>query len=209
MLVSKKAQKITLTPIDAPWIIDIIDEHFDDAVNMLDENCIIYGGAIRDALAGIKIEGDLDILVPEWNRNAINGSFASSTRWTELKKKSHYPEESTIRHLLSDVRSYLSSSGREVQIITASEKRSDKIHEFDSNLINVVANVDIICCGVMMDILGNVFEVTKGALNDCKKKELHLSKEIDRAKIRTDHMKSRIQKLEKRGWINKINMNKI
>ena len=209
MLVSKKTQKIVLTPIEAPWVIDIIDEHFDDAVNMLDESCVIYGGAVRDALAGIKIGGDLDVLVPDWNRNSVNSSFISSTRWSELKKRSPYPEESSIRHLISNVHTYLSSSGREVQIISVQERQSGKIYEFDSDLINVIATVDIVCCGVMMDVFGNVFEVTKDALNDCRKKELNLNKEIDSSKIKTDHMKSRIKKLEGRGWINKINMSKM
>ena len=209
MLVPKKMPKVVLTPIEAPWVIDIIDEYFDDAVSMLDETCVIYGGAIRDALAGIKIEGDLDILIPDWNRSSINGSFISSTRWSELRKKSNYPEESTLRHLLSSIHTYVNSNGREVQIISPLEKQGTKIHEFDSDIINVVSSVDIVCCGVMMDIFGNVFEVAKGALDDCKRRELHLSKELDRSKIKTDHMLSRIKKLEKRGWINKTGINKM
>lgn len=199
--------KRKLTPIENDWLLDIIDERFDDAISMLDTNCIIYGGAVRDALANLPLVGDLDILVSEWARGNIINNFSISARWVGKKKDKDY--DKLPNNLISKVNTYINGNQCEVQIISPTIKNNFKIEDFEADLLHVVEVVDIVCCGVMTDIYGNVYEVVKGAFEDCKNKVLTLNKQVEFNKDTYKQLCSRINKLEKRGWVNHINLDKI
>jgi len=200
-----------ILPIDTPWVIDVLDERFDDAISMLDSYCIIYGGAVRDALADIKIEGDLDILVPEWGIGAIYNNFSTSARWTECAKKNSGDANSSIGNLISKVYTFVNANNVEVQLISPLHLNSATLKDYplDVDCISVVKAVDIRCCGVSMDTNGKVFEVVEGAFDDCQKKVLTLNIKGPITKTKLNHLSSRIKKFETRGWKNNININKI
>lgn len=56
--------------------------------------------------------------------------------------------------------------------------------------------VDFVCCGVMMTRRGSIFELIKGAVEDCSKRVLRRTK-IECAPETT---MGRIKKLVNRGW---------
>lgn len=74
--------------IDAPWVMEIIAERFDyQAIEMMPKHAIIYGGAVRDALAGLPLVGDLDIAVATIDKSLIFQKFQGSVKWTYHKPK--------------------------------------------------------------------------------------------------------------------------
>lgn len=71
--------------IDVPWVMEIITEKFDQsALNNMTEFSLIYGGAIRDALAGLPLIGDLDIVVPYEQSTTLLGTFNNSPKWIKV-----------------------------------------------------------------------------------------------------------------------------
>lgn len=119
------------------------------------------------------------------------------------KKSKDYTDKSLN---INSVVTYMSSDGVKTQIIaiedTANPLNEDyKIH----GPINSIKKVDIICCGLAMNKKGTVFEVIKGAYEDCRNKVLR----FNRSTIETvdiGRLKGRIQKLVERGWESKIDL---
>jgi len=73
--------------IDAPWVIEVISENFDGALELITDNNVVYGGAVRDALAEIPLEGDLDIAVSAISSNRQKQMFNESLKWKPISKK--------------------------------------------------------------------------------------------------------------------------
>ena len=67
--------------IDAPWIMEIINERFDNATDLMTGNSIVYGGAIRDAIAEMPLLGDLDISVSTEESDKLSKMFSGSSKW--------------------------------------------------------------------------------------------------------------------------------
>ena len=86
------------------------------------------------------------------------------------------------------------------KVITA----SDGLQGLEKFRLN---NVDIICCGLVMDVNGEIFEVLDNAHNDCLNRILRLNK-FSRT-INVDFLQKRIDKLSKRGWKSRINMKRV
>lgn len=279
--------------IDAPWIIEIITEKFDQsAINAMPELSLVYGGAIRDAIAGLPLISNLDMIVSNKQFRTIISIFNDSPKWTKCKearviskatkhlnipktvKRSmctgrlsgytigktnsisnpniiHTPgatHELTISispsmvggpsvmgsHEIHDARShevcttspekqpfvselykkafpieeiltYETQNGAKVQIIVIKPKQISITSDGFDALLDVVRNVDIICCGIAMDKNGNVFEIVEGAYEDCKNKVLRFNKTSIET-IDMDNFERRIKKLEKRGWTSEINI---
>lgn len=73
--------------IDAPWVLEVISENFDGALELMTDSNVVYGGAVRDALANIPLEGDLDIAVSTMSNNKQIQMFNESLKWKPISKK--------------------------------------------------------------------------------------------------------------------------
>jgi len=219
--------------IDAPWVIEIISERFDGQIFdiMTDHGSVIYGGAVRDALAGIEIVGDLDLSVSRSHISTVVSNLQKTTKWTKINEKEakslkklrvegqpiswligeegtprlRYPYSEDAPELASSgykedmpihsVYHYKNVNGAVCQVIV-----SDRMVMDDKEAATFLArNVDIICCGVVMDKEGRVFEVLEGAYEDCKARALRHNIPRENA-LSFKRLLARIEKLAARGW---------
>lgn len=72
---------------DTTWLIELISERFDNAINMMTPNSVIYGGAVRDCLAGKPLVGDLDIVVTSTDYDILTSRFAKNSKWVRTHKQ--------------------------------------------------------------------------------------------------------------------------
>lgn len=72
--------------IDIPYAMEIISERFDNALELIGKNAIVYGGAVRDIVADLPIGGDLDVAVSSHTYNQVIVEFSSSSKWTMVGK---------------------------------------------------------------------------------------------------------------------------
>lgn len=186
---------------DVGWISEVIAEKFDNALGLMSENDAVYGGAVRDAIAGIKLQGDLDIAVPASNFTDTVFTFDSDALWTpvsgskkKMLQKEGTPSLSRSPISIGDIVSYQTINGSVVQLIKSE----------DSDPWHLARIVDIKCCGVVMSADGRVFEVLPGAKEDCEERKLRFNTFSDEMHI--DTLNSRVEKLVARGWENEMNV---
>ncbi|RLF86847.1 hypothetical protein DRN34_02875 [Thermococci archaeon] len=192
---------------DAGWVSEIIIERFDAAFELLSINSVVYGGAVRDALAGMPLEGDLDVSIPPNEFGGVHQAFASSVRWKPVSTDTRLakpPGKYGKRHMpvISSIVEYEGINGARAQLICSNDVKSSA----KESALYIPRNVDIICCGVVIDKNGIVYEVVEGAYDDCKAGVLRLNKSMENP--HTESLKERAAKLEKRGWVNKLDMRK-
>ncbi len=185
-------------------VYEILSERFDNALSLLPEHSIIYGGAIRDSIAGKELKGDLDIAITAIDEPSLQYKLRTDPRWVidenKYKLFTEYKKAlPTLTHV-SDISCFTNVSGKKVQIIVA--KQTGK-YWFDS-VINLVRTVDIICCGVFMTYDGRIFEGVPGAYEHCKKGILVANPDAIIKYI--ENLSKRIHKLTSRGWENKIDI---
>lgn len=200
-----------------PWIIEAIDEQFDNALCNLDpEVCFIYGGAVRDIIAGMPVMGDLDIIVegtaflPTVNmfRYSERWNFKNMTSGAEYAKPS--PQEKTSSSTIMQIATFYNNSRSELQLM-----EPQKAHKALTDTIpcsravwDVVQSVDIRCCGVLLSLSGELYEVVPGAMDDCHKRQLCENQSVEKTVINGERLRKRVAKLIKRGWCNTINLDK-
>jgi len=192
---------------DTDWVSEIIIERFDASFELLSKCSVIYGGAVRDALAGMPLEGDLDISIPPNEFNTVVKAFSVSTRWKTVDKgapKFKSPGKYGKRRMpiISSIVEFEGISGARAQLICSNDSESSPAE----SALYIPRNVDIICCGVVIDKDGIVYEVVEGAYDDCRRGILRLNEGMANPHI--ESLKERAAKLEKRGWVNKLNMKK-
>ncbi len=51
-----------LIKIEFSDAVELISEKFDNALELADKDALVYGGAVRDLVAGLPLKGDLDIV---------------------------------------------------------------------------------------------------------------------------------------------------
>jgi len=190
--------------LNVDWVSEIIIERFDAAFELLTDNAVIYGGAVRDALAGKPLVGDLDISAAPREFENIHQSFIRSARWKQVQKMPGVPQK-TDRYgkrkmPINNVVEFEGINGACAQLICSSDHKSSR----KEATLHVPRNVDIICCGVIIDINGRVYEVVEGAHDDCLKGILRLNKDMDHPHL--ESLLQRAAKLEKRGWVNKLDL---
>lgn len=83
-----------IVELDTPWVAETIDEVFDGAPELLSDNAVIFGGAIRDVIANMPLYGDLDIAVTEYEVGRISNTFSDSPKW--IKFDSSMPKKSRV-----------------------------------------------------------------------------------------------------------------
>lgn len=192
------------------WIIETISEKFDDAIDMLTTNSVIYGGAVRDCLAGKKLLGDLDILVPYEEYHSLTNRFMTNPKWvlTKRNKQSSTYKMAIVNNKqlfgLPYFTSFKTLDNREVQIIPLPSTNNNTIFQ---TITHFVKQVDIVCCGVILTNEGKAFEVVPNAYKDCKKNILRLNNLLNVTNLK--HFQQRVKKLVLRGWINEMNFNQI
>jgi hypothetical protein len=207
--------------IDFPDALELIAEKFDNAVNLIGSNGVVYGGAIRDLIAGFPLSSDLDIACSYNNHKYVVKAFDNSEKWVRgnfrrrkhksvtnpfdiethpfLKSRGRNPYEKAP---ISSVVDFYSCDNMKVQLMRPAV-RPDGL----GPAVEVVKAVDIACCGLMMDASGRIFEVIEGAYHDCNDRVLRLNERNPNVDVKA--LKERIRKLEERGWLSKINMRKL
>lgn len=203
--------------VEHPWIMEALQEKFADALVLLDEECIVYGGALRDLLAGLPIGGDLDLAIPQSHMNTMRGRFNDSVRW-KSENQPGVPKlalfggsgtPTTAKKVISKVDTYHNIDGDIVQLISPNTNSSMTLSGINIGIIEMAKNVDIMCCGLLMDSFGNVHEIVPGAIKDSQKRVLNLNNEIQMTDSGVERLAERIKKLVARGWTNNIDTSKI
>ena len=211
---------------DVEWVQEVIMERFDSALELLGVDSIVYGGAVRDCLAGLELLGDLDIATTRNGLAAMVDRFHKSTKW--VAHDSSVVEQKTFQTMpakagkwtspkmpsrnsgdmarelspMSNVTAFRTLGDKVVQLITSKRLTRDKFQD----AVYMTRTVDITCCGVLLAADGRVFEAVPGAYQDCLDRVLRLNE--DSNTIFVDALPFRVEKLVARGWKNEIDVNK-
>ncbi|TET61136.1 MAG: hypothetical protein E3J47_05880 [Candidatus Stahlbacteria bacterium] len=73
-----------LKTIEQPFIVEIIDERFDNISTMLTDNAVVYGSSITSIISGLPANGDLDIAVSHFEFMKLCKRFANSSKWKQI-----------------------------------------------------------------------------------------------------------------------------
>ena len=218
--------------LDTSWVVELISEQFDNALNMMTTNSIVYGGAVRDCLAGKTLFGDLDIIVPSAEHHLLVNRFIKSPKWVLINRtqKRNLNNTNTLQKLYSSKKTgykafnpFLSANNNHqyknfnISGITSFKTLGNKIVQIIElpitnntpfqSAVDFVKQVDIVCCGVILTINGKVFEVVPNAYDDCKKGILCLNKSFNINNL--EIFQSRIKKLVARGWYDAVDVDQI
>jgi len=225
-----------MVELDVPWVAEVISERFDGAIELMTENSIIYGGAVRDALAGLPLLGDLDILVTDSDSECLKQAFNNSSKWISTdstlpitmsgKKKPyqsllpdiesfqpvgvnmHY-KNAYEQPVISKVNTFQTIGGLQVQLVTfhTNEDHALPMSSITRCALYPATFVDLKCCSLVMLSNGKVFETVKGSYQDCIDRVLRTH--IINKNLDLDIFTKRVIKLEKNGWKSKINMRSV
>lgn len=181
----------------APHAIEVLESLFDNAISLV-EDCendfgkgrnYIYGGVLRDLIAELPITEDLDIL--STYGMGLSHLFSENPKW------SGYAKEKQQKSSRYDASVY--------NYINFDQKQVDIIHCAD--ILKHVLNSDLLCCCLLMDLKGQIYEMVEGALTDCQTKVLRINPLCKN--LTKENLLCRIEKLEKRGWTSTIDLNTI
>jgi len=200
-----------LMKIEFSSAIEIVSAKFDNALELADKEAMVYGGVVRDMLAGLPLKGDLDIVASYDSYLDTLENFRMSGKWIEEYNRGRKRTVDFIRSSgyrknksIGETVTFKTFADTKVQLIRA---KSRYTREVSKTNLEVVKSVDIICCGLIMDINGNIFEVLDNAHSDCVNRILRLNKSKHTLNIQT--LQERITKLSDRGWKSKINIEKV
>lgn len=182
---------------DVSWVQEVIMERFDNALELMTLNTIVYGGAIRDCLLGVELVGDLDLAVPKSEFKRLFSSFQHNPRWVSIQGNNIYDNQDI---LIQSMSLFKTIRGQIVQLISARGDFETKMEEATC----LARNADIVCCGVVMFNDGRVFEVIPGAYQECIDGVLTINDNSN--SIHPELLKSRIDKLVGRGWKSEIDV---
>lgn len=116
--------------IDASWVIEVIAERFNhSSLNNVTVDALVYGGAVRDALAGLPLIGDLDIVASPQESRLIASLFGKSYKWTGVRNKPRTKVDFPN----------FPSSPKKIEPIPAPERHNRHIGEYESHLIEKTA----------------------------------------------------------------------
>ena len=181
-----------------PQLLDVIYERFEQMTHVLTYTSFFYGGAVRDALAGIPLQGDLDITVANTRseRFALLGNIRNRAKeWKAIRINNTYDGTNSLS-CVAEVINYVHKETRlQTQVVCSSAVSGDAI----SQALHVVSEVDIVCCGVALDCWGYVYEVVPGAIQHCKDRVLIVNKRRTE-NINNFKLTGRLIKLQQRGW---------
>ena len=168
---------------------------FDSDILFFNPLIRIFGGAIRDSIAGERTIHDIDILcgsksigyiedILTKNGYTFNG-FLTSVEIGKLY---------TDINVISEPKTWMKGS-KVVQLIRPSPLNGDI--DYQENFYNLLSNVDISSCGVSY-AKGTLYENYDGAISHCSSKTFRVNKNA------TMYIERRVQhrtgKLIERGW---------
>jgi hypothetical protein len=168
---------------------------------LLNTDAAVFGGAVRDSLAGMSIH-DVDIIaLPSatriitkrlTDRNFIPLKY-SSTDLTAM-----YLNIKSINEPWTFFKDKII-----VQIIRPVLGSTCEILAAHRVLLKTLSNVDISACGVayFKGDIAELIETYKGAISDCKNKTFHILS--DHAMYQRNRIDHRVSKLVDRGWVNR------
>ncbi len=220
--------------IDIPHAAEIIAERFDNALELMGKNGIVYGGAIRDLAAGMPIAGDLDIAVSHYGYPTVLGEFTTSSKWTKVavngcrpkaeprpfaetsKKKRTasitldsrpYGLKSDYHKItpISTVVTFETFDRARVQIVRVKTAPGNMTDPLGT-LFELARGADMRCCSLAMNTLGKIFELVDGAYADCIKRVLRINDVEDESRFA--NLEERIKKLITRGWTSEVDITK-
>lgn len=155
----------------------------------------VFGGAIRDIIAGQKIN-DVDILVATQSCELveITLSEAGYTYIEGLVPKDLASVYSDI-HVISEPRTWM--KGTKIVQLIKPRLNSNQPKEYEQMFIDLIQNVDISSCGVSWDGK-NLYENYPNAIIHCQNLSFYINKSAKMySSKRVSH---REYKLEQRGW---------
>lgn len=194
------------------WVREVISEKFQNATELMTRNSVIYGGAIRDAIAGLELVGDIDIAVPKEELKTLSGRFLDDPRWRAKNQASSpfsrlrnagYPQEEVEKIPMQDIIEFVTFKDAIAQIMVSNLPGNDP---FDRAL-GMARQVDFRCCSMILTADGRVFETIEGALNDCRDRVLRINEESTTIHLKT--VPTRIEKLTGRGWTNTVDIEQV
>jgi hypothetical protein len=189
------------------WVQEIIEEKFDNAVGLMVKGSAVYGGAVRDAVAGKELLGDLDIATDSMGAMQMKKYFSEDPRWkSDNQQKTIMKARPYIKSGLSKIenlQSFTGMAGQKAQIIVSNVHNKSWIQ----TVLALSQTVDIICCALIMDINGRVYETLPRAFEQCKKGVLTLNPYVEIKDINI--LANRVNKLVERGWKSEIDFGKV
>lgn len=178
------------------------DELFKSKFNLVR----VFGGAIRDILAGQKIN-DIDILCGSKAMSYIESVLEQNGyQYMEMLNGKDLQEMYSEIHIINEPHTWIKGN-KIVQLIRPSNWKvsngvSNSFPKIDSSLYeegfrDLISNVDLSCCGVSYDG-ENLYEDYPNAIVHCQSKVYSVNKS---AKMYSERrINHRIHKLKDRGW---------
>jgi hypothetical protein len=183
---------------EKPKLKQILDDYmgFDsDELFLCGDLIQIFGGAIRDAIGGNKIN-DIDVLCTSDSRIKLKKLLNNNgyKLINELHKESLRIIYKDIQ-IISEPKTYIN---KEMSIIQLIFPVVNITQSYEQAFQHLISNVDISCCGMSYNGI-EVFEHVDGALRDAKEKTFTLC--ISHLMYSSKRAASRIEKLTKRGFL--------
>lgn len=173
--------------------------NYDEIINEKIDYAYIFGGAIRDIIAGHKIN-DIDILcLPESKRKVIDVIKKNGYIQTDLISKDTLEMYSKVRNIFEPFNyiKIIDNELRTIQLITPTTKyASNEESDIITNFHYILGQVDMSNCAVHFSHFFGLRESYLGAVNHCK----HHVFEILDTKMKTDRFELRYRKFINRGW---------
>jgi hypothetical protein len=191
------------------WVREVISERFQNATEIMTPRSVIYGGAIRDAIAGIELVGDLDIAVPKQDKKDIVNRFLEDPRWRARKAANSpwarinaagYDKPVRENIPMQDIIEFVTFKDAVSQIMVSNIPGKDPF----LSAVGMAKQVDFRCCSMILTFDGRVFETIEGGLEDCQNRVLRINEES--TTIHLDTVQSRIDKLTGRGWMSLVDV---
>jgi hypothetical protein len=181
------------------WLMEVVGTEFDGLLNLLNENVIVYGGAIRDCIARKPLLGDIDLATTPDAFQSIVQAFRADPKWVELREKTKSSTKYPISNPIKDIKEFKNVDGIIAQVMSSNTSGSR-----EEKLYFLPRNVDIACCGLALTHKGEVLELVEGAVKDCINNVLRINPVCNN--ISGSSLASRIEKLTGRGWKSKIDL---
>lgn len=169
---------------------------------------MIFGGAIRDSIAGQKIH-DIDILISPKSRPYIEDILVSEGYIMDTKCKLDISSlYFGMEQIINEPINYIKED-KVVQLIRPVTHSNNFIYHFNE----LLKNVDLSCCGVSYDSK-NIYENIKDSIQHCLNKEFLVYSE--NSMFNNRRVYNRIDKMLNRGWseikirdLNKVRKSKL
>lgn len=181
---------------------------FDNNELYVDNLVRVFGGAIRDSIAGDPIH-DIDIMcgsksVPILESILESHGYVYMEQMITKDITSLYSDISVIsephtwvkKNKIVQIIRPAVPMARQTEIILNREEEKENMEMYEENFIQLIQNVDLSCCGVSY-AKGILYENCKNAISHCVNKFFVVN---ENARMYTKRIYHRIGKLEQRGW---------